>query len=194
MEEKLSGTTSSSLPLHTRHVLDIAAASSGKKQIVYAGISLQKFESFCGCYPVSGMYCRKNYPKRYITSVNLLTFLKGPDKSPKAINTSEDLLLLLRIYRAQGKDDEAFLFLESVMKSSIEQGKENWELTRQLIELASLTERWRNLWNFCLSILQDARQALREPSNRSTRWGRLGDDWKAWEGLVKAGSRIGSPK
>ncbi len=118
--------------------------------------------------------------------------MKGHGKSAWAIATSEDLSLLLRIYREQGRYEEAFLFLDSMMSSPFKPGKENWEHSRQFIELASLTQRWEASWEFCRAVLQDARRALLEPSNTSTRWGKLGDDWKTWEGLVKASSEIGS--
>ena len=122
----------------------------------------------------------------------LLTVVKGPGKSAWAIATSEDLSLLVRIYREQGRYEEAFQFLDSMMSSSFKPGKEIWEHSRQFIELAVLTQRWKALWEFCLAVLQDARRALLEPSKASSRWGKLGDDWKAWEGLVKASSEIGS--
>lgn len=122
----------------------------------------------------------------------LLTVIKGPGKSAWAIATSEDLSLLVRIYREQGRNEEAFQFLDSMMSSSFKPGKEHWEHSRQFIELALLTQRWKALRKFCLAVLQDARRALLEPSNASTRWGKLGDDWKVWEGLVKASSEIGS--
>ncbi len=118
--------------------------------------------------------------------------MKGPGKSAWAIATSEDLSLLVRIYREQGRYEEAFQFLDSMMSSAFRPGKENWEHSRQFIELASLTQHWKALWEFCLDVLQDARRALMEPSKTSTHRGKLGDDWKAWDGLVKASSEIGS--
>ena len=123
-----------------------------------------------------------------------LTVAKGPSKSAWAIATSEDLSLLVRIYREQGRYEEAFQFLDSLMNSSFNPGKENWEHSRQFIELALSTQRWKALCEFCLAVLQDARRALLEPSKASSRWGKLGDDWKAWEGLVEASTETGSPE
>ena len=118
--------------------------------------------------------------------------MKGLGKSAWAIATSEDLSLLVRIYREQGRYKEAFQFLDSMMSSTFRPGKENWEHSRQFIELASLTQHWKGLWEFCLGVLQDARRALKEPSNTSSHWGKLGDDWKAWDGLVEASSELGT--
>ena len=124
----------------------------------------------------------------------LLTVAKGPGKPAWAIATSEDLSLLIRIYREQGRHEEAFQFLDSLRNSSFKPGKEKWEHSRQFIELALSTQRWKSLWEFCLVVLQDARGALLEPSKSSPRWGKLGDDWKAWEGLVEASLETGTPK
>ena len=121
----------------------------------------------------------------------------GPEgiKPTRAINTLEDLLLLVRIYRAQGRYSEAITIVRS-SRTGIESslGRNSWELIRQLIELLELSHQWEVLWKLCQQLLIDARDDSTERQFRLAHYpfGKLGDDWKVWQALVAASSNIGT--
>ena len=110
-------------------------------------------------------------------------------KSTRAINTLEDHLLLVRVYRAQGKYSEAAAI---VMGSPF--GKMSWELVRHLIELLQLCHQWTELWQLCQRLLVDARDESPERRIEMTHYpfGKFGDDWKVWQGLIMASTKIGT--
>ena len=53
---------------------------------------------------------------------------------------------------------------------------------------------WREEWQFCLELLQDARPDFLKSTARTphSSFGKVGDDWKVWSGLVEATSRLES--
>ena len=102
----------------------------------------------------------------------------------------QDLLLLLRIYRAQGKFTDASNVLLNFRKFDFQGIEKEWEVARQMIELFELTQSWPDLYAFCQTILEDARTAVLDPSNYRGPWGKLADDWKVWDGFVTASSKI----
>lgn len=108
------------------------------------------------------------------------------------ITNTEELLLLLRIYRSQNKNEEALAVLNSPhtgINSSI--GKDLWELVRQKLELCELCNRWNDEWQFCKELLEDAHpNNLRESRTPHHRFGESGDDWKVWISLIIAASNI----
>ena len=116
-------------------------------------------------------------------------------KPTRAINTLEDLLLLVRVYRAQGKYSEAAAIVRD-SRTGIESplGKNSWELVRQLIELLELSHQWLSLWQLCQQLLVDARDNFIERKSHLTHYpfGKLGDDWKVWQALITASSNIGT--
>lgn len=121
----------------------------------------------------------------------------GPEgiKPARAINTLEDLLLLTRIYRSQGRYPEAIAIIRNSrmgMESPI--GRNSWELIRQLIELLELNNQWDVLWKLCQHLLIDARDDSTgrqlQPANYP--FGKLGDDWKVWKAFVTASCNIGT--
>ena len=116
-------------------------------------------------------------------------------KSTRAMNNLEDLLLLVRVYRAQGKYSEAAAIIRDSrtgMESS--HGRNSWELVRQLIELLELSHQWLELWQLCQQLLVDARDKFIERRShlRHYPFGELGDDWKVWQALITASSNSGS--
>lgn len=121
----------------------------------------------------------------------------GPEgiKPARAINTVEDLLLLVRVYRSQGRHSEAISIIKNSrmgMESPI--GRTSWELIRQLIELLELNHQWDVLWKLCQHLLVDARDDStgRQLHPSHYPFGKLGDDWKVWQALVTASSNIGT--
>ncbi|CAD6577882.1 MAG: hypothetical protein ASARMPREDX12_008547 [Alectoria sarmentosa] len=116
-------------------------------------------------------------------------------KPTRAINTLEDLLLLVRVYRAQGKYSEAAAIVRD-SRTGIESplGRNSWELVRQLIELLELSHQWLRLWQLCQQLLVDARDNFIERKSHLTHYpfGKLGDDWKVWQALITASSNIGT--
>ena len=107
----------------------------------------------------------------------------------------EDLLFLLRIYRSQNKFREALAILDDSrigIDSSI--GNKQWVLVRQKIELLELDCQWETLWDYCHALLDDACTEIRQDKSKLQRFvfGKVGDDWKVWTGLVIATSHIGT--
>ena len=105
----------------------------------------------------------------------------------------QDLLFLLRIYRAQGKYEEAAKIIQTFRKFDFEPLQNEWEVPRQMIELFELSQNWAELYRFCRIILEDARAAILEPSTYVGPWGTLADDWKVWDGFVKASGKLEDP-
>lgn len=116
-------------------------------------------------------------------------------KPTRAINTLEDLLLLIRVYRAQGKYLEAAAIARD-SRTGLESlvGRNSWELVRHLIEMFELSHQWIELWQLCQQLLVDARDHALDRRFHLTHFpfGKLGDDWKVWQALIIASSNIGS--
>ena len=118
-------------------------------------------------------------------------------KSTRAISTLEDILLLIRVYRAQGKYAEAAAFAkDSDVGIESPLGRNSWELVRLLIEMLELSHKWMESWQLCQQLLVDARDSSYERRFEMTRYsfGKLGDDWKVWQAFITANSRIGNPE
>ena len=105
----------------------------------------------------------------------------------------EDLLLLLRVYRSQGKflaalnvldDDHAGIF------SRI--GNKAWQLVRHKIELLELNGQWQELWQFCKMVLSGShpKALLQRSTSTNSAFGKMGDDWAIWSRLVIATNQI----
>ena len=116
-------------------------------------------------------------------------------KPTRAIDTLEDLLLLIRVYRAQGKYSEAAAVARH-SRTGLESpvGRNSWELVRHLIEMLGLSHQWTELWQLCQQLLVDARDNSLDRRFHLTHFpfGKLGDDWKIWQALITASSNIGS--
>ena len=118
-------------------------------------------------------------------------------RSIRAIQTSDDLQLLVAIYRSQGKYKETLAILDDpviVLTSKI--GGKSWDLVREKIELLEVCELWRDLWQFCEQLLLDARSDNLKDSERSPHmsFGAFGDDWKVWKGLITASAKVSNRK
>lgn len=113
-------------------------------------------------------------------------------KNPKrALKKVEDILLLLQIYKLQGKFEEALSVLGNsrTMNGSTLTGC-SWEVVRHEIELYELCERWDDLWRFCRQILNEAHPDRYSKIHHTSRFGTQGDDWKVWTAFLTASSKI----
>ena len=114
-------------------------------------------------------------------------------KPTRAISTVDDLFLLIRVYRAQGKYSEAAAFArDSRLGLGSQLGRNSWELVRQLIALLELSHQWMELWQLCQQLLVDARDSPLERRVYSAHYafGKQGDDWKIWQVFITASSKI----
>ena len=113
----------------------------------------------------------------------------------RTIQTLEELLLLLRVYRSQEKYEEAIAVLDSSRTGIASPvGNHSWELVRQKLEIYEKCNRWKDLWQFCHELLMDAlpskkRDVEGQPFHT---FNKFGDDWKVWVGLVTAAIKIGT--
>ena len=116
-------------------------------------------------------------------------------KPVRSISNLEDLLLLIRVYRAQERFSEAAVIARN-SRTGLESpvGRNSWELARQLIELLELSHQWTDLWHFCQQLLVDARDYSLDGRCHLIHFpfGKLGDDWKVWQALIHANSNIGT--
>jgi len=106
----------------------------------------------------------------------------------------EDLLLLLRVYRSQGKAKEALEILDDDrMGINSRVGNKAWELVRQKIDFLEQSEQWEGLWRYCHALLEDARPDVVRDHAKPAHFafGKVGDDWKVWSALITAASQIG---
>lgn len=111
----------------------------------------------------------------------------------RALDTVEDILLLLRVYRTQQKYAEALKVLDDPLTGITSRlGSNSWELVRQKIELYALCNQWSEEWRFCAELLNDAHPDSLQNTSRSPNYpfGKFGDDWKVWVGLLSATEMI----
>lgn len=120
----------------------------------------------------------------------------GPDppSPPRAVNTEEDLFLLLRVYKAQKKYIEALAILEDPRTGfQSRYAKNSWAVLRQMIEFYRLCERWHTLWKTCQNVLEYVQPSVFKPSIDGLpvfNFGDLGDDWLVWDGFVTAAANV----
>lgn len=109
------------------------------------------------------------------------------------LNTLEDLLLLLKVFRSQEKYSEALKILDDPLTGvSSRLGQNSWELVRHKVELYELCHRWDEEWEFCRELLEDAHPDNLQNASRSPKhqFGAFGDDWIVWVGLLSATAQI----
>lgn len=111
----------------------------------------------------------------------------------RALNSLEDIFLLLNIYRSQERYAEAVKVLNNPLTGITSRlGNNSWELVRQKIELYELCEQWSEQWEFCAELLIDAHpDNLQNPSWSSRHpFGKFGDDWIVWVGLLLSSDMV----
>ena len=111
----------------------------------------------------------------------------------RALNTLEDLFLLLKIFRSQGRYVEALKILDDPRTGiNSRLGQNSWEVVRHKIDLYELCHRWDEEWKFCRELLEDAHPDNVQSASRSPyhHFGTFGDDWIVWVGLLSATAMI----
>ncbi|MCJ1464356.1 hypothetical protein MMC07_002969 [Pseudocyphellaria aurata] len=114
---------------------------------------------------------------------------KPASSTIRALDSVEDILLLLKVYRSQEKFAEALKVLDDPLTGITSRlGSNSWELVRQKIELYELCNLWSEEWRFCADLLNDAHPNNLQDMSRSPNYpfGKFGDDWKVWVGLLSA--------
>lgn len=110
----------------------------------------------------------------------------------RALNTSEDVQLLFRVYKAQSKYEQAIAIVANP-RAGLKAVSKSWEITANLIELYSLAHKWQDQWDHCHDILNHAHNDhVRRLFNGRNDFGTLGDDWGVWEALLIACENIGT--
>ena len=114
-------------------------------------------------------------------------------KYSRALQNSDEVRLLVAIFRSQGKYKEALEILDGpqiglVLKICAK----SWELVLEKLELYALCELWEDQWRFCYNILLEAHgdDSFTPKANYRVGFGRFGDDWQIWEGLLAAAAKI----
>ncbi len=113
----------------------------------------------------------------------------------RTLHTLEELFFLLKVYRSQNKYEEALAILDDPRTGIHSRvGKNSWELVRTKIELYETCNLWKDEWQFCWELLEDARPDYLQDVGRTSYsvFGKVGDDWKVWAGLVDATFRLGT--
>ena len=111
----------------------------------------------------------------------------------RALKSLSDISLLLKIYRSQGRYAEALNILDDPLTGIASPLSNNsWELVRQKIELYEMCQQWSEEWRFCSELLEDAHPDSLQNVSRSSyhQFGKVGDDWKVWVGLLSATDNI----
>ena len=132
-----------------------------------------------------------------ITSCSDATGKKLPSQVTRALRDSNDLRLLIAVYRSQAMYKEALEILDDPrIGLCSELGGKDWDLVREKIDLCKLSKSWDLLWQFCCDLLEDARPPSVTDSLRSRNlgFGFFGDDWMIWNSLVSAASQIDKPE
>ena len=118
---------------------------------------------------------------------------KSVSKAIRAVQSSDDIRLLVAIYRCQGKYRDALTVLDDPMIGlGSKLGGKSWDLAREKIELLELCELWQELWQLCEHLLLDARSDNFESAGKAPNmgFGAFGNDWKVWKGLVTASAKM----
>ena len=112
----------------------------------------------------------------------------------RSVQTPQELQLLLSIYRRQGYSEEALRILDSPnLGISSNAAKGDWNFVRIKLDLLAERAQWQHLWDFSTSLLDKARQPPQELDNG---WDGPkmvdfhGDDWRVWQCLIQACTRI----
>ena len=107
--------------------------------------------------------------------------------SGRVLLSSEDLLLLLRVYKDQGKIQEALNILQAEGKGLLSTvGQNSWEIFLQLLDLCGLNGLWDRQMRSSQDVLVSSFEAksTEERPNRELTFGERGDDWAVWKSFV----------
>lgn len=112
---------------------------------------------------------------------------------PRAIQTLEELLLLLAIYKHQGYVREALAVLDSSNLGILSTvGKSNWSLVREKLDLLEEAGMWQEEWDYCRTLLENAQPRNKKDGTEHNldALASQGDDWRLWTGLIVSSQEI----
>ena len=110
----------------------------------------------------------------------------------KQISSPQDLYLLLRIYRAQNKYEEAIAICkDSRFCLDVHTGTSKWEVCEQYIEFLAMQGRWEELHAICGQMLINSLQAESTGTSiiHEFNLGILGNNWNVWRMMLRANSK-----
>lgn len=103
------------------------------------------------------------------------------------IHSKDELFLLLRVYRAQQRYKEAYdLLIDSRIGISTYPGVDKWEICRQYTDILELKGWWVELHQICRGILEGSLSTAVKTPSLQVNFGAAGDDWKVWQGFLRA--------
>ena len=107
--------------------------------------------------------------------------------SGRVLSLPGDLLLLLRIYKDQGKIQEALNILQAENEGLISTvGQNSWEVFLQLLDLCGLNGLWDRQMRSSQNVLVgsfESKSSEERPSGELN-FGERGDDWTVWKSFV----------
>ena len=110
----------------------------------------------------------------------------------KEIQSMDDLNLLLKIYRAQHKYNEAIAICEDPRFGlQVHTGSNKWDVFMHSVELLAIVGRWDDVYWYCRWALHESLSGVQDEPATSNSADRLnlgifGNNWKVWQMLLRA--------
>ena len=118
---------------------------------------------------------------------------RTPDRSSRALQTTEDVALAVAVFRSQGRTEEALKLLEEDRISNFVStvSIQSWSLMLEKMELLESVGNWPELHELCKGLLTGAQAArgLLPGFDPQTTDGSRADDWKVWRAFAVSASR-----
>ncbi|KAI9809860.1 MAG: hypothetical protein M1825_000293 [Sarcosagium campestre] len=112
----------------------------------------------------------------------------------RSVQTPQELQLLIAIYRKQGHLLECLRILDSSnLGISSRVAKGDWSLVRAKLDILEELNLWHEEWKFCKGLIKDAQSTspIEHGEGIQQAVHTQGDDWRVWQGLIKANREIG---
>lgn len=109
---------------------------------------------------------------------------------PRAIQTAEELILLIKIFQAQGRDDEILKILDSDnlgLNSRLVQN--DWFFIREKIFSLERAEKWASGLEYAKALLN-----MPEEDEAAKKLLQERDDWGVWSLLLTSTKKLGDKK
>ncbi|KAI9839626.1 MAG: hypothetical protein M1819_002252 [Sarea resinae] len=111
----------------------------------------------------------------------------------RAVQTPDELQLLISIYRKQGYFKEALSILDSEnlgIFSPVAKG--DWSFVREKLEILGIQNLWQEKWEFCKKLLDDVWRRRYEAGNETSSSNTFvrDDDLRLWQGMLLASKHI----
>ena len=121
-----------------------------------------------------------------LSDAGKLRYEKDKIVTTRDIGTDQDLKLLVIIYEAQGKFEEAFSVIE---ECCVQAWTTNWSIAMMSLRSLEMTSRWEMLHERCTQILE---KSLGPDDVPGSGFGKLGNDWTVWRYILIANREINS--